>query len=57
MGVSISSSTRRPKWYGTSLNYCATLGLENPMENVQVCDLMCYCATFGELHIFKIPLV
>ena len=27
------------------LNYCATLqvGLYNPMENVQVHDLMCYC--------------
>ena len=33
------------------------LGLENRMENVQVCDLMCYYATFGELHIFKTPLV
>ena len=30
----------------TSINCSATLGLENPMENVQVHDLMCYCTTF-----------
>ena len=41
----------------TDLNYCVTLGLENPMENVQVHDLMCYCMTFCELHSFKTPLL
>ena len=41
----------------TGLNYCATLGLENLMENVQVHDLMCYRATFDEWHTFKAPLV
>ena len=41
----------------TGLNYCVTLGLENPMENVQVHNLMCYCMTFCELHIFKTPLL
>ena len=35
------------------LNYCGTLGLENPMENVQVGDLLCYCSTFSELHILN----
>ena len=43
--------------YLIGLNYCVTLGLENVMENVQVCDLMCYCTTFGELHILKTLLV
>ena len=39
------------------LNYCVTLGLENPMENVQVHHLMCYYMSFSELHISKTPLV
>ena len=41
----------------TGLNYCVILGLENPMKNVQVHNLMCYCMTFCELHSFKTPLL
>ena len=37
----------------TGLNYCMILGLENPMENVQVRNLcmMCYYVTFTFLKL------
>ena len=41
--------------FSAGLDYYAILGLENPMENVQVHDLTCYCATFVNCTFLKLP--